>query len=58
MNFDIGDLVTRKSYNNDVVFVIDNIINNIEDLKIIKTWITQQYKSDTKFINFIIRKNK
>jgi SAM-dependent methyltransferase len=35
-----------------------NILNNVEDLKILKTWVTEQYKSDTKFINYIIRKNK
>ena len=35
-----------------------NILNNVEDLKILKTWVTVQYKSDTKFINYIIRKNK
>ena len=33
-----------------------NILNNVEDLKILKTWITEQYKTDTKFINYIIRK--
>lgn len=33
MNFDIGDLVTRKSYNNDTVFVITDIIDNIYYLK-------------------------
>lgn len=33
-----------------------NILNNVEDLKILKTWVTVQYKSDTKFINYIIRK--
>ena len=35
-----------------------NILNNVEDLKILKTWVTEQYKTDTKFINYIIRKNK
>ena len=33
MNFDIGDLVTRKSYNNDTVFVITDIIDDIYYLK-------------------------
>ena len=33
MNFEIGDLVTRKSYNNDTVFVITDIINDIYYLK-------------------------
>ena len=32
-----------------------NILTNVEDLKILKTWITEQYKTDTKFINYIIR---
>ena len=35
-----------------------NLINNINNLKILKTWVTEQYKTDTKFINYIIRKNK
>jgi len=35
-----------------------NLSKNIEELKILRTWVTEQYKSDTKFINFIIRKNK
>ena len=35
-----------------------NILTNVEDLKILKTWITEQYKTDTKFINYIVRKNK
>lgn len=33
-----------------------NILTNVEDLKILKTWITEQYKTDTKFINYIIVK--
>ena len=33
-----------------------NLINNINNLKILKTWVTEQYKTDTKFINYIIRK--
>ena len=33
MNFDIGDLVTRNSYNNDIVFIITDIIDNIYYLK-------------------------
>ena len=33
-----------------------NLLTNVEDLKILKTWITEQYKTDTKFINYIIRK--
>ena len=35
-----------------------NILTNVEDLKILKTLVTEQYKSNTKFINYIIRKNK
>ena len=31
--FKIGDYVTRKSYNNDILFIIVNINNNIADLK-------------------------
>lgn len=33
-----------------------NLINNINNLKILRTWITKQYKSDTKFINYIMLK--
>ncbi len=33
-----------------------DLIKNIENLKIIKCWIGEQYKSDTKFINYIIKK--
>ena len=33
MNFDVGDLVTRKSYNNDLVFEITDIIDGICYLK-------------------------
>ena len=33
MNFDIGDLVTRKSYNNDVVFEVTDIIDDLYYLK-------------------------
>ena len=33
MRFDIGDLVTRKSHNNDTVFIITDIIENIYYLK-------------------------
>lgn len=29
MNFKIGDLVSRKSHNNDIVFKINNIVNDI-----------------------------
>lgn len=31
--FKVGDLVSRKSYNNDVVFIIEKIINDIAYLK-------------------------
>ena len=33
-----------------------DLCKNIEELKILRTWVTEQYKSDTKFINFTIRK--
>lgn len=33
MEFKIGDLVTRNSYNNDIIFVIDDIIDDIYYLK-------------------------
>ena len=33
MNFDIGDLVTRKSHNNDLIFEITDIIDGICYLK-------------------------
>lgn len=33
MNFEIGDIVTRKSYNNDTVFIITDIENEVAYLK-------------------------
>ncbi len=33
MNFEIGDVVTRKSYNNDTVFIITDIENEVAYLK-------------------------
>ncbi len=33
MEFKIGDYVTRESYNNDVVFIITDIIDNVALLK-------------------------
>ena len=33
-----------------------DILNNINSLKILKSWVTNQYKSDTKFLNYIIIK--
>lgn len=33
MNFNIGDYVTRKSYNNDTIFIIEDIKNDIVILK-------------------------
>ena len=33
MDFDIGNLVTRKSYNNDLVFIITDIVDDICYLK-------------------------
>ncbi len=47
-----------RFYNDMTDEKFNNILNNIENLKIIKSWITKQYKSDIKFINFIIVKNK
>ncbi len=32
------------------------LINNIKELKILKIWLTEQYNTDTQFINYIIRK--
>ena len=59
--FKYGDntrIDSGRFYNDMTGEKFTNILNKIENLKIIKTWVTQQYKSDTKFINFIIRKNK
>jgi len=47
-----------RFYNDMTLDKFVNLTKDIEELKILKTWITEQYKSDTKFINFIIRKNK
>jgi len=33
-----------------------NLINNVNNLKILRMWITEQYKSNTKFINYIMVK--
>lgn len=33
-----------------------NLISEIKELKIIKSWISDQYKSDTKFLNYILIK--
>ena len=33
VKFDIGDLVTRKSYNHDLIFVVTDIIDDIYYLK-------------------------
>ena len=33
MNFNIGDIVSRKSYNNDIIFQIIDITDNIVTLK-------------------------
>ena len=33
MDFEIGDLVTRKSYDNDTVFEIIDIVDNVCNLK-------------------------
>lgn len=45
-----------RFYNDMTEEKFNNLLKNIEELKILKVWITEQYKSDTKFINFIIRK--
>lgn len=47
-----------KFYNDMTEEKFLDLCNNINELKIIKTWITKQYKSDTKFINYIIQKIK
>lgn len=33
-----------------------DLMKNIENLKIIKYWISEQYKSNTRFLNYIIKK--
>ena len=33
-----------------------DLIKNIENLKILRSWISEQYKIDTKFLNYIIKK--
>lgn len=33
MDFNIGDIVTRNSYNNDIIFIITDIIDDIYYLK-------------------------
>ena len=45
-----------RFYNDMTEEKLIDLIKNVEELKILRTWITEQYKSDTKFINFIIRK--
>lgn len=45
-----------RFYNDMTEEKFNNLLKNIEELKLLKTWITEQYKSDTKFINFVIRK--
>lgn len=47
-----------RFYNDMTLDKFVNLSKDIEELKILRTWISEQYKSDTKFINFIIRKNK
>lgn len=47
-----------KFYNDMTEEKFLNLCNCIKELKIIKTWLTSQYKSEAKFINYIIQKNK
>ena len=68
LRFDIGDLVTRKSHNNDTVFIITDIIDNICYLKgqnvrlIADSYIEDLNKYDNKDIehesSFLERLNK
>lgn len=68
LKFDIGDLVTRKSHNNDTVFIITDIIENICYLKgknirlIADSYIEDLNKYDNKDIeqesSFLERLNK
>ena len=46
-----------RFYNDMTLEKITNLCTNISNLKILKSWVTTQYKSDTKFINLIIKKN-
>lgn len=45
-----------KFYNDMTEEKFLDLCKNIDELKILKTWVTSQYKSDTKFINYIIQK--
>lgn len=47
-----------KFYNDMTEEKFLNLCNNIDELKIIRTWVTSQYKSDARFINYIIQKIK
>ena len=46
-----------RFYNDMTLEKFTELCNNISNLKILKSWVTTQYKSDTNFINFIIKKN-
>ena len=54
MLFNIGDYVTRKSYNNDIVFKIDDIDNNIAYLK----GINVRLEADSSLDDLVISDNK
>ena len=45
-----------KFYNDMTEDKFVSICNNIKELEIIKMWLSDQYKTDTKFINFILKK--
>ena len=60
-SFKLGDgnrTDNGKFYNDMTGEKFLSLCNNIKELKILKMWITSQYKSDAKFINYIIQKNK
>lgn len=45
-----------KFYNDMTEDKFISICNNIKELEIIKMWLSDQYKTETKFINFILKK--
>ena len=74
MNFNIGDYVTRNSYGNDIVFVIDNIIGDeailrgvsmrllanspLEDLVIYEEERTDEFEEKLKKESFLLSNNR
>ncbi len=50
-------IVNNRFYNDMTEDKFKKICDNILDFKIVKTWTTDQYNTDTKFINFIVLKN-